>query len=46
MLSPFSFVFFDEHGTHYACPYSPDDFHHNGKLPKFYDESDFNDGDF
>ena len=46
MLSPFSFVFFDGYGAHYAFLYSLDDFYHSGKLPKFYDESDFDDGDF
>lgn len=34
---------FDEYGAHYDFPYSLDDFYHSGKLPKFYDESDFDD---
>ena len=35
-----------EYGAHYDFPYSLSDFYYDGKLPKFYDKDDFDDGDF
>lgn len=35
-----------EFNAHYDFPYSLNDFYFDGKLPKFYRKSDFDDGDF
>ncbi len=37
---------FNWYNAHYDFPSSLDDFYFRGKLPKFYDDSDFDDGDF